>query len=332
MTAITIAQRYRPFSHRPGTSAYLPRTALLVVAFPTHLKLVNYGTIVFEGVGPCRAMTLLQDLERGELHFWAESSQGRLHCRLFEVEGKLYFDLKKAPPQLCVLWEGEEIEKRALMAVTSVAQRSHERLFLGSSKKQEWESLYRRHSLAELLPLWHCLGQQVPLATTDSGNSLLQACCAAVDGEIEELLTALLRAGFSYGGILVPQLSDSSQWGYPLPPCRAAAPHALLSSGAALIRRLFVDVDGDRVALLPARLSLPAGKWVAVALSPDATLDFEWSNGKLRRLIVHVNAPTTFTFQIKRLTSCRFQGERHRLATPCTFARPGRYLLDQFQQ
>ncbi len=119
---ISIAQRLRPFSHRPGTSCLVPGTAWQVTAFPTLLQFYNLqtGEEREEVLSGGKSFTLTQDLERGEVRV-----------------GRHVIKLGKLPASI-------------------------ERLSLGSHKALDWDLCRRRLDLADILPVWFRLGQMVP--------------------------------------------------------------------------------------------------------------------------------------------------------------------------
>lgn len=119
---ISIAQRLRPFSHRPGASCLVPGTAWQVTAFPTLLQFYHLqtGEEREEVLSGEKNFTLTQDLERGEVRV-----------------GRHVIQLGKLPSSI-------------------------ERLSLGSHKALDWEMRSRRVDLRDILPVWFRLGQMVP--------------------------------------------------------------------------------------------------------------------------------------------------------------------------
>ena len=65
MIRISIAERFKPFSHTPGTKYILPYSTLTVQVFPTLIR-VEEREIPLELTGPVVDFTAQIDLEKGQ--------------------------------------------------------------------------------------------------------------------------------------------------------------------------------------------------------------------------------------------------------------------------
>ena len=135
------------------------------------------------------------------------------------------------------------------------------------------------------------LGQQ--LAPHLSPSSQLGTLALLRDEKTpEDVIPAfetLFLAGFE--GLLSPRLQDEDHHGLHLPALSDpfnGSPLQLLTSGAALIRGLFVKQDGQEMHLLPC---LPpefhCGRLIGIQWPTVGVVDLEWSKKTLRRLILH---------------------------------------------
>lgn len=131
---IRIAERYRPFSHKPGASCVVPGTDYVVHAYPGLIRVSKDNETIAElPITLKKSFLLTQDLEQGFVSISGE----------FFVDETGNITLKKPVPRP-----------------------THERLSLGSSKAQNWDYIRERKDLREILPLWHKLASYYPYQHT----------------------------------------------------------------------------------------------------------------------------------------------------------------------
>ena len=167
---------------------------------------------------------------------------------------------------------------------------SHEKMHFGCHKAQDWPFVKRRLSLEEFLPIWFALGVKCPKAPThyEGTAELLKTCETHLKNKDRTLvgpaLLKLFRAGFE--GMLIPRLIDTDYQGILAPaPHPKGSPLVLLSEGARLIRRLFINETEEAIALLPCLpVELHAGRFNHIEVSNALSLDLEWSKKTLRRV------------------------------------------------
>lgn len=276
---ITIAQRYRPFSHVPGAFFVLPGSHLAFRIFPAMIQVNDLSgksprSVVEVEVncrGPVSDFTVMHDLEKGCISVWGHTVDGYFRYRLTAIqwgvkEGFIITVEKDLPRGLhfsCSRgYQLHAIEKTkpTWIVAKSDANASDivpfvttvtERLALGNHKLQENYLLQRHMDMTAIMPLWFLLGQLIPehVSTAHKGTmQLLDKCSTAIQEKsstkIVELFRNLFVAGFSDG--LVPRLHDEQFQGFDLSPFAdrdEGSPLALLTEGSALIRRLFVQCD-----------------------------------------------------------------------------------------
>lgn len=342
---ISIAERYRPFSHLPGTPFLLPGTSLRIKAFPALLRVENivsaHPILLYElplaVQGPVRDFTIEQDLERSHLRIWGSAVNGYFRYRL----------TGSSPDQIKVTIEKGEAQLEALCTIMSdkhVANFSpFERLSLGSQKAQDWELIQKRCNMNEIFPLWMRLGQLTPkTATARAGTAtLLNHCesvikqreCTSVLGAFEQVFMAGFEGGLS------PTLFDERYQGFDYPSVRdeQVSPLTLLTEGAELIRALFIQEGSDFIEFLP--LLPPAfhcGRMTQVA-SSFGKVDFEWSKKQIRRVrfFSSCKASVRFIFQkgvsrYRLRRSMQDKGVLMESATTIALEPDSEYLLDHF--
>lgn len=127
---IRIAERYRPFSRKPGAFCLVPGTEFTVHAYPTLIRVARHNETLSElPITLKKPFLLTQDLEQGFVSISGE----------FFVDETGTITLKKPAPR-----------------------KHEERLSLGSSKAQNWDYIRERKDLEEILPLWHKLAGYYP--------------------------------------------------------------------------------------------------------------------------------------------------------------------------
>jgi hypothetical protein len=366
---IKIAQRLCPFSHAPGTFCILPKTCLRFQIFPTRICVDDISgatpkqifQIDLNLTGPAKDFTVQQDLERGLLKVWGHFHEGFVRYEIVPVQNDRSFDIRmeKCPN------EGIEFKQlnRKIIAKDNVnfyrkeissdilsfrQEEETERLSLGSHKAQDWDMIARRGDLIEILPFWHRLGRTVPFISfsESQGNlKLLESCDKAISDKnkvaIYDLFKNLFLAGFS--GILSPQLADDLFQGFNMKPISKdfdGSSLVLLSEGAKQITRLFVDVSGGALQILPV---LPpefhSGRMINVKCGDFGIADLEWSKKTIRRLIFRSHfegfLPLTFQKGIKSFRarfSMKDKGRRIEVGKPLEVIKGNTYFLDNFQK
>jgi hypothetical protein len=300
--SITIAQRYRPFSHCPGAFLPIPRSHVWVQLFPACLRFFAEKECELKLAlkGPVRDFTAELDLERGFVRVFGHAQEGYFSYLLLREEKGIALICEKAPSDLL---SGSLKEKPFSLKLKELIwilpstsapllPSCEERLSLGMHKAQDGDLLRRRLDLKEIFPLWLRLAALTPQAL-DSGSqegtfALLRECEKSVKErrrtEVVGAFQKLFLAGFR--GLLVPRLLDDEFQGIaPMPSDLNLSPWPLLTQSARLIRTLFITEDKNEVALLPC---LPpdfhAGRMTALKLEGGDLIDLEWTKKKVRRV------------------------------------------------
>lgn len=300
-----IADRFRPFSHLPGTQFPLPFSTLGVQVFPAALVVLPESRwIPLKIEGPVLQFTATLDLEKGVITVLGQSQRGYFRYSLFSKNGAVYFFQDK----------GEALFEQ--LAKELPPPPSLERISFGSSKKLDWELVKRRRDLKEILPVWFRLGQMIPPQEFKQEPSLLQS------GDFE----TLFHAGFS--GIFYPESTDITHSGLLLPPIgKGENPFVSLSEGYKKIRSWLIQ-EGESCAILP-QAPYPQGR-AAYLKTAFGSVDFEWTKGRLRKVWIDCQKDSSFTFP-KSLKSCRLKGNRLDLKKPLVLTQ-GKYFLDRFEE
>ena len=152
---IEIKNKLRPFSHRPGTRCLIPLTTWEVQVFPTKVFFRNLASslsvekkeLQLPVKGPVQGFTVLQDLEKARIEVFGRGQGG--YFRFFITGQSLEF---KAG-EVTLLEFIEKIHPLARL----------ENLFLGVSKKQDWDLVQRRMMADELFPFLLRLSQLTPI-------------------------------------------------------------------------------------------------------------------------------------------------------------------------
>ena len=143
---ITIAQRLRPFSHRPGIAMLLPHTSHILRLFPTRIEPVGHSPIELPIQGPVTGFTALQDLEKGSIKVWGFSAEGYFRYRLSAAAQRVTLHVEKSAPPLK--------DQSFTLKNLQIGSSSQEQISFGVDREQEWEQVVRRFDLAEMLPFF----------------------------------------------------------------------------------------------------------------------------------------------------------------------------------
>jgi len=239
---ISIAQRFRPFSHQPGARSLLPGTSLVIQAFPTLIRIEGLCELPLDLSGPVREFTLQQDLEKGLVAIWGKAKEK-------------HFQIKIQAEQDVVAISGL-IEKKIPYSSFQPSL-PLERLSLGNHRAQDWAQVMRRFDVRQILPILYHLSQWTP----------------SVKGAVQEIedWESFLHARFS--GILVPRLFDDEYQGL-LPPLEGD-PYSLVVEAKKQIRALFFEQRGKQLHCLPSS-PFSVGRMTDVRVEGVGTIDFEW--------------------------------------------------------
>jgi len=359
---LEIAQRLRPFSHRPGTYAHLPGSTLRLRVFPTRVVVEDVSEAVprerlvldLALTGPIDEFTVQQDLEKGSVAIWGRAREGFYRLRLWALTDGLGITMAvEKLPLDCVVassgWGECGITDGKIGAGTYVFSEGGftgegeihqsspvDRLSLGSHKGQNWEQICGREDFSEILPLWHRLGQLVGYG---SSTKILAKCERVVDsGDAQDVLASFREVFLAcFDGMMAPRLSDVNYNGIKLP-MEDESPLTILSHGAQLIRSLFVQVLVDRVMLLPVMPpEFHAGRLLDVPCGDWGTLSFEWTKKAVRRVVLVVHKDTTVSLQgRKEQKACRLRlsskdrGAQYVLGSEKSFVGGSTYWFDNF--
>jgi hypothetical protein len=337
---IEIATRFAPYSHMRETSLLVPslhcETTYYLKIFHAEIQVIDLlephkilSKIALPISGPVSRFTVQQDLEKGCIVVFGFSKTGYFRYKLQQDESPLGFALH---------FEKGQLNEFASAPVDQIAHRDIppiDRLCLGSHKAQDWESIYRRGEMKEILPLWHRLGQLVKAAP--SNCPLLKECHEALKSNDKALIGHLLKTIFLAGfqGMMVPRTHDDDNQGLVNGPIVASgSPVCLLTEGSSLIRQLFVSESKGQISLLPHLLpEFHTGRLTQVQL-PQGLLSIEWSKKAMRRALLLATKSTTVHFHFHQgEVSCRLNKEsRYESGTPMHIVSGATYLFDNFQR
>lgn len=296
---ITIGERFKPYSHIPGTPFILPGSSLCFRIYPTLIRINNLENgkaeeIKFTIPGPLEDFTIQQDLEAGLLRVWGKTEFGFVRYKIIAQEKGFTINVEKAPKDVNVFPIASE-------KASSFHSMPAERLSLGVTKAQDWTLMIRRRDLAEIFPLWFRLGQSISYTSVikPSQATLWTKCCEIVEKgtpdiilkPFEHLFTAAFEGGLS------PRLEDTDFQGFSLPVSSFTSPLPLLSEGAKLIRSLFLQVNNEVISILPALPSaFHCGRMLNITCVQWGTLDLEWTKKKIRRMIFRAQKTGDLSF------------------------------------
>lgn len=298
---IEIASRLKPFSHQYQSRCRLPGGEVAKI-YPASIEL--HGSIHALPIqGPVKDFTTLLDLEKGRLSVFGHYKSGYLR---------------------------EEID-------TAAPSPHFERVSFGCHKAQNWEQMHVRHSLDEWLPHWHRLAQwegDITQVEPAAPNTILHKCQQANRLDLGDALMELFDGSFVDYFVNAPQRWQ--QLGLAFAP---AHNQNILVQGAALLRHSLIRQSDDSLFVLP---NLPkeliAGRYLN-AVMPWGTIDFEWSKGLIRRLILKFNTQAALHLHFqKEVRTFRMKKSDRKEAVFLTnnsfvnFEGKASYFLDRFEK
>lgn len=347
---ITVAQRLRPYSHRPGVSCLLPQTSLRVQVFPA---LIRFGDIscwpieelleLSVGVtGPVVDFTVQQDLEASKIVVWGHAVEGYFRYSIRVGEEGIVLVLDKAPENgLAFGGRVLKAKDKFLLGVdtTIFNELLPGRLSLGSHKKQDWDMIIRRNDLIEILPIWLRLGNGIRKGKIS--GPLLSSCKSLIEErrkeEVISVFAKFFMAGFSE--MLVPRMADDQYQGI-TDGVVDGEPLDYLAVGAELIQGLFIQYDKNILDLLPVLPSeFHCGRLVGVEFEELGVVDIEWSKKMIRKVILRATSEEEIVLRLPRqIKSYRLReglkdrGKRVSSGSELQTRLRQTYLLDNFQK
>ncbi len=308
---ITIVDRLKAFSHRPGHEVLVPGSLCKLRVFPTFLECIDLcslkeGSFSWDLKGPIYPFTVEQDLEKSCVRIYGESLQGYFRFVVKAEEDKIVLLVEKAPLKETILKK----DKIVLLEGILIKKPSFfEKLFLGNNKQKDMDFMRVRRDLSELLPFWFFLGQMTPAIEEKEGEmthllTLINQKIEHKDKSVDALLLSTYLAGFSLG--FIPRAQDVEFQGIvPMEKEKNLTALALLSKGSFSLRSLFFQEKEGVYHFLPCLPSkFPAGKMIGVKTIDGSTIDIEWTKHQMRRICIAIEKvgelKCTFTFGVKR--------------------------------
>lgn len=270
---IQIKEKFRPFSHEPGTICLIPRTSWEARIYPARIFFRNLETfeekeVVLDTLGPVHGFTVHVDLERGEVSVFGRGKQG--HFRYLLDEKQFPF-LKKTEIPL-----------------------SKKRLHLGVGKAQDFSLMRKRMDMAEIFPFWLKMAMWIP--DVDLPKKTIGTMALLEEGKLDLTFQA------SFQGIFSPRLFDENFLGL-IPETKGAegiSPIGILHAGAKQIERLFFSGEGDTWNFLP---NLPkefhAGRFIQIRTKEGDLIDLEWSKKAIKKAIIRPATTRSISLGLK---------------------------------
>lgn len=271
---IQIKEKFRPFSHEPGTICLIPRTAFEARIYPAKIFFRNLETfeekeVALDTLGPVHGFTVHVDLERGEVSVFGRSKRG--HFRYLLDEKQFPFLKKTEIPH------------------------SKKRLHLGVGKAQDFSLMRRRMDMAEIFPFWLKMAYLIP--KVDLPKKAIGTMVLLEEGKLDLAFQA------SFQGIFSPRLSDENFLGL-IPESKkiqGVSPIGILHEGARQIEELFFQEQEETWNFLP---NLPkefhAGRFVQIETKVGDLIDIEWSKKSLKKAVIRPAKTRDVSLGLKR--------------------------------
>ena len=320
---IEIAFRLKPYSHTPGMACLIPGTETKIEAYPTFLKI---GAKEFDlpVTGPVRNFTIEQDLEKNCVWVFGKANEGFYRLKISAHEQGFEIFVDKAPKGGFIAKEKMQIGENISFFLPPVC----ERLSLGINKDLDWDFVWRRMDLLEILPVIFCLGQKVPPASAKP----LKEMGSLLEKDLESFCKVAFRQ------MLVPQGKDLQHLGLVSRANGEEDPFSLLQAATKHIRALFFRQSGNRIHLLPAN-TFPSGRLIHIQATGIGEIDMEWTKGILRRVCLRAKQSCEIIIDLQKgvesyriRTSQNEKGKRRGANDSLQIVAGKTYYLDKFQK
>lgn len=317
MRHIEISAKMAPYSKMAGTECVVPCSDWVVAAFPAMLRVAGLLEISIGVQGPVSDFLVQMDLERDCVWISGKAVDGYYRLELTAALDGLWLKVHRAPKATLQIGDRAAALKEKILLLSGgqvVQKEAYERVFFGSWKAQDWDLVRRRNDLREVVPSLFLLGQKVPADRDETSLGKMDL---------------FFRSAFS--GILVPRLRDGSHQGIERVPIASENPFSLLRSGYESIRALMLEEKGQNAQILPGIQEHPVGR---AHLYPSfGSLELEWSQGMIRRMIVTplANCEVTFVFP-KEVASFRIGDQKLINGSPVILLANTPLLFDRFQK
>lgn len=329
----TICQSYTPFTNIPGTPCLLPGTDVYVVAYPTKIEVYGFDeklraiATIYNHGGMVEKFQVLLDLKRG----------------IILVEGKApsgFYRVEITPGELCVKKGKVELDvtqfECKVLALASFEQLSQETLSFGVHKALLWQKVEERMAIQELLPLFYAATRFYNEVGAESNTQLANLDSITSPASLEKAIQCFFKTGFH--GLFVPTQLDKKFSGHTVVPSHLPGA-VILGTLHQKIRAFFIQESAQLLTLLP-RLpkSIIAGRFINCCLMKGHKLSFEWTKGKLRRLVIEAKAEDNLFIASQELVRCRIRksksesGKVISLQSSLHLQTGISYLLDKFEK
>lgn len=302
---IAINSRFAPFSHRAGTHVLIPKTEIVAEVYPSRINFYSSESVAISKIdiqtgGYVDGFTVVQDLEKQVVRIFGISINGYIAYQLKFLEEYIVLDLLRSRIPLNITLQGKKYtifpkKQLQLLSVREYITSSLPRLAFGIHKSQNIDHIATRKDLREILPFLYRIGklypkrsEAMPAGTT---QELVQKIRDNIYARDKVGTTKAFHEFFAIAirDLFVPQLFDYRLQGLFAPPERSKLYYdtSLLSKVSELIENLFVQQQGDSIALLPFLLPiLHAGRLLTFNSEDNHyTIDMEWRSHKLRKVI-----------------------------------------------
>lgn len=297
---IKIASRFKPYSHLPGAACLIPGTNCIIEAYPTLLRIGNQD-VWLPLTGPIRNFTVEQDLEKNCVWIFGEAKEGYYRLQIVASEQGIEVLARR----------GSLPSFKIPLLLPFCLPPKWERLSLGNHKSQDWDLVWRRMDLREILPILFCLAQKTP---------------GPLGNPIQDInFKAFCKARFSQ--MLIPREVDDQHQGL-------AVQLGSLQEIGATIRSLFFRQNGFHLQILPQKM-FEAGRLIHIQALDIGELDLEWAKGMPRRISIRtVKSGQLFLQLPKGITKYRVRNSWQTIDSgePLAIEAGKVYHLDRFQR
>jgi hypothetical protein len=352
MSWIKNISRFNPFSDQMGVHVWVPYTQVIARIFPTRL-LLNDDLIDFDLNGPIQNFVVFAEWEKGRIQWYMKTKEGFVNWYLYRKDKELCLELRRAPTPISYRLSEKGLFKKLapketlLFPLDKVFAENpcFEKLFFGITKKSEAREIFKRRALEEFLPFCFFLsqmtGNKVKVIQGGIGDLFKEVENALIQknrSDIGKLFESILSLGFY--DLFVPTLQDLFYQRIASKSLKIkGSPLVIFPHLYSLIRRCFIQQEGEYIHLLPCLpKEIAAGRMTDVQIGA-LTIDMEWRKEQMRRMKIDVKKITKTHFSFpKEIKTYRFRkhlrekGQRLFVDQPLILQANNSYYFDNFMK
>ncbi len=313
---IKISERIAPYSFSNHTLLPIPNSRSTLEVRPNRIIFLiedRVESIDLQRTGPIKQFMTQLDVERERVVIQGSSLEGFFRVFIEQKDDFIEVAFKNLP-----------LERREIKSSRTKSIIDKEKLFLGVTKSQDIDLIWRRKNCSEIFPIWFYLAQNF----FHKNNEIV--------GEVDEIER---HCYLHFKSLFIPQNCSDLHLGYKTSWLENRGAMDIFSIGYSAIRSLFFRAEKDRFFFLEKAFpQFDRGKLLNIKTGP-IVINIEWSKKKMRKMEVYSLEAQKIIINVgSRVNSCRVRvgkkqrGVSHKLSDQLIINANQNYVLDRFEK